>query len=106
MNKIDNNLRGNLVFNSKTNRNVLIYLSKKDFSYASNVLRGIDSNSSEIIKSFKILKEEGLIERIENNNVKRSSFVCKDKKKKHFKLTDKGKIIANLLLQINKELKV
>lgn len=99
------NLGENIVWGSWTIRNILIYLNKKGIDYASNVARNIESCYSDIIKKFKELKKEGLIEPVENKGKKIYPFVYMSKKNKYFKLTNKGKKIVELLLEIDEELK-
>ena len=97
-------IKVNIILSSKVNRLILIHLNKKGFDYAVNVSRGITTSPSECLKRFKELKEEELVEPIDNKGKKYYPFVSKSKKRKYFKLTNKGKKIVELLLQIKEVL--
>ncbi len=93
----------NIVFNGETNRLILIYLNKKVSDYSMNVARNIRCSSTGIVNKLKELRDNGLIEKADNKKKKKCPSVCEDIKRKYFKLTDRGKRIAELLLEINKE---
>lgn len=98
-------IKENIIFSSKVNRFILIYLNKKGFDYAIGISRGINVSPSEITKKSKELKGEGLIELMDNKGKKYYPFVFKSKRNKYLRLTDKGKKVVELLLQIKEVLK-
>ncbi len=96
------NKEQNVILNSKINRSILIYLNKKFSDYSMNVGKGIKCSTTGSLNKFKELKDNGLIEKIDN---KRFPFNYRDNRIKYFRLTNKGKRIVGLLLEINKEIK-
>ena len=73
--------------------------------YASNTTKMINSTFCDVLAKFKILEKEGLIELVENKGRKKYPFIYKNKKVKHYKLTEKGNRIVELLFKIDEELK-
>ena len=95
----------NIILNSKIVRKVLIHLNKGKIDYASNTSKIIDSTFCSVLANFKILEKEGLIELVENKGRKKYPFIYKNKKVKHYRLTEKGNKIVELLFKIDEELK-
>ena len=95
----------NIIFSSRTNRSILIYLNKKVSDYTMNVSREIKYIHGDVVDKFKELKNYGLIEKAENKKKKRCFSVEEDVRRKYFKLTKKGKKIAGLLLEIDQEVR-
>ena len=85
---------------SKVNRAILLYLNNKE-DYASNIAKagivGLHNTSPRI----KLLREYELIEQTE---IKGGHPKKSDKKAKYYKLTEKGKRIVELLLELNEKL--
>lgn len=95
----------NIVWDSKMARLILIYLYKKEVDYVSNTAREIKFWMGGVINKFKELKEKGLIEPTEKKERRTYPKKYPSKKNKYYKLTIKGKKIAELLLKINGELR-
>ena len=95
----------NIILNSKIVRKVLIHLNKGKMDYAYNTSKIIDSTFCEVLRKFKQLEKEGLIELVESKGRNKYPFIYKNKKVKHYRLTEGGKRIVELLFKINEELK-
>ncbi len=94
----------NIVLGSMVCRKILSQINKRGFDYAINISKEVDCGWSNASMKVQSLKEEGLVEDLENNGKKEYPFVKKDRKRKYVKLTEKGKRIVELLSKINMEM--
>ncbi len=93
----------NIIYKNKTIRFILIYLNKKVVSYASDIAREVKIESCSVVNNFKIIIDKGLVEQIDNVRQKYPRKLP-SKRTKYFKLTEKGKTISKLLLEIDEVL--
>ena len=95
----------NIVWNSKIIRHILIHLNKKGTDYPSNVTRKTKFVYCSVLPNFKVLREAGLIEPTEKKGRRTYPKKYPSKRNKYYRLTDKGKMVTELLLKIDEEMK-
>jgi len=90
----------NILLQRKSARKVLYNLNINKISYGSKISSQENITLPHSNKLMALLRECNLIEKVEfNDNKKRNKLI------KHYQLTEKGKRVVQLLLQIEEELK-
>lgn len=96
-------MKENIVFERKVIRGILLHLNKKEADYVHGTARELGFSWASLSRNFNNLVKEGLIELIDKRDEKKYIFIHMNKRTKYYKLTEKGKRVSGLIIQLNKE---
>jgi predicted transcriptional regulator len=95
----------NIILKSQVARGMILYLNKREIDFSQHMSRELGFCWTGIVKTFKILIKEGIIKSVDYKEKSNYLFISMNKRNKYFKLTEKGKRIAILLMKLNQEVK-
>lgn len=95
----------NILFSSQTARMIILHLSKKGIDYSQHVGKELNSCWTITSRMSRLLVTYGILEYVKDKGKKEYPHVTMNKRNKYYRLTEKGKRIANLIIQLNEEVK-
>lgn len=100
---IRTSIKENIILESKVARSILLYLGKKQADYVHHTAKEVGFSWASSSRHFTSLEKKGLVELIDKKDEKKYLFIHMNKRTKYYRLTEKGKIIAELLMKLNQE---
>jgi len=79
-----------ILFGNSSCYNLILFLGEKDLIYTTDIMREMRLSTNSISRGLKNLKEIGVVEYL----------TLKNKLKKYWRLTEKGKKVYNLLIKL------
>ncbi len=92
-------IKESMVLKSGGNRSILVYLSEQDISYVSEISKEIKLTTAGIKRNILTLEKMGFVKRYDYNERRNRKKI--DSLKKYYKITDKGRKVGELLIEIS-----